>query len=82
MKLYSAIVVFLVLICASIVHAERMAISVDVANIRSGPGAKYDIIWKVEKLKLCSYPFFLFIYGKTVLNMGKNDIFGQSWPIL
>ncbi len=49
MKIYSAIVVFLVLICANLAHAERLAISVDVANVRSGPGAKYDIIWKVEK---------------------------------
>ena len=55
MKLYTAIIVFLVLICASLVHAERLAISVDVANVRSGPGAKYDIIWKVEKF----HPIFV-----------------------
>ena len=56
MKIYSAITVFLVLICASLAHAERLAILVDVANVRSGPGAEYDIIWKVEKY----HPIFVF----------------------
>ncbi len=29
--------------------AQRMAVSVPLANIRSGPGTGHDIIWKVEK---------------------------------
>jgi len=29
--------------------AERMAVSVKEASIRSGPGTNYDVIWKVEK---------------------------------
>lgn len=29
--------------------AERMAVVVNRANIRSGPGTNYDILWKVEK---------------------------------
>ena len=29
--------------------AERLTVSVSDANIRSGPGTKYDIIWKVNK---------------------------------
>ncbi len=29
--------------------ADRMAINVPLANIRSGPGTNYDILWKVEK---------------------------------
>jgi SH3-like domain-containing protein len=29
--------------------AERLAVSSPVANIRSGPGTKHDIIWKVEQ---------------------------------
>lgn len=29
--------------------AERMSVSVPVANIRSGPGTNYDILWKVEQ---------------------------------
>lgn len=28
---------------------ERLAVSVSVANIRSGPGQSYDILWKAEK---------------------------------
>ena len=28
---------------------ERLAVSVSTANIRSGPGTNYDIIWKVGK---------------------------------
>ena len=29
--------------------AERLSVSVPIANIRSGPGTKYDIIWNVEE---------------------------------
>ena len=29
--------------------AERFAISAPIANIRSGPGTNYDVIWKVEQ---------------------------------
>lgn len=29
--------------------AERLAISADIANIRSGPGSENDILWKAEK---------------------------------
>ncbi len=29
--------------------AERLTVAVDVANIRSGPGTKYDILWKIGK---------------------------------
>ncbi len=40
----------LVLAAASLAEAgERLAVSVPIANIRSGPGPKYDIIWNVEK---------------------------------
>ncbi len=55
MKVYSTLLVFLVLICANLAHAERLAISATVANVRSGPGTKYDIIWKVEKY----HPLFI-----------------------
>ena len=55
MRVYSIILVFLVLICANLAHAERLAISATVANVRSGPGTSYDIIWKVEKY----HPLFI-----------------------
>jgi len=29
--------------------AQRLTVAADVANIRSGPGTKYDILWKVGK---------------------------------
>lgn len=35
--------------------AERLAVMVPVANIRSGPGTAYDILWNVEKY----YPLFI-----------------------
>lgn len=28
---------------------ERMAVKADIANIRSGPGTKYELLWKIEK---------------------------------
>ena len=55
MKVYSTILVFLVFICANFAHAERLAISATVANVRSGPGTTFDIIWKVEKY----HPLFI-----------------------
>jgi len=41
-----SIVVFMGTACA---WAERLTVATSKANIRSGPGTKYDIIWKVEK---------------------------------
>ena len=32
-----------------IVSAERLTVSSPLANIRSGPGTKHDILWKVER---------------------------------
>lgn len=29
--------------------AERMSVSVPIANIRSGPGSNYEVLWNVEK---------------------------------
>jgi SH3-like domain-containing protein len=31
------------------IGAERLAVAVDTANIRSGPGANYEQLWQVEK---------------------------------
>ena len=31
------------------ISADRLTVTAPIANIRSGPGTKYDIIWKVEK---------------------------------
>jgi SH3-like domain-containing protein len=49
MKRYLILFVFLIFINAGAAMAERLAVVASVANIRSGPGSKYDILWKVEK---------------------------------
>lgn len=36
-------------LCTSIALAERMAITADIANIRSGPGTEHDILWQVYR---------------------------------
>ena len=47
---YSFILIaFFSLVGATAAWAERLAVAVPIANIRSGPGAKYDLLWKVEK---------------------------------
>ncbi len=38
-----------VCLTAGAARAERLAISVEVANIRSGPGTDYQALWRVEK---------------------------------
>ena len=46
----SIIILFLIMNLSNIAFAlERLAVSVSDANIRSGPGTNYDIIWKVNK---------------------------------
>ncbi len=39
----------LLLFCTSLAGAERMAVSSDTGNIRSGPGTKNSVMWQVEK---------------------------------
>ncbi len=39
----------LFLLWDSLVFAERLSVSASRANIRSGPGTKHDILWRVEK---------------------------------
>lgn len=43
-------IVFLGLICSTLaVAGQRLAVSVSVANIRSGPGQNYEVLWQTEK---------------------------------
>ena len=56
MRVNYAILVFLILLCAGLAQAERLAVSANVANVRSGPGAKHAVIWKIEKY----HPIFVF----------------------
>ena len=55
MKRYSILLVLIILFNAGTAMAERLTVVASVANIRSGPGSKYDILWKVEKY----YPIFV-----------------------
>lgn len=43
------ITAILVVVCSGTAAAQRLAVAVDVANIRSGPGTKFDILWKIGK---------------------------------
>jgi SH3-like domain-containing protein len=46
--LYGIVGAFLVS-TASLVWAERLMVSSKVANIRSGPGTKYETLWQIEQ---------------------------------
>jgi SH3-like domain-containing protein len=49
MKLRLAIIIGLCLFCVTPALAERLTVNSAIANIRSGPGTNYDILWNVEK---------------------------------
>ena len=49
MRVNTAILVCSMIFFAGLAHAERLAVSANVANVRSGPGTKYDVIWQIEK---------------------------------
>ncbi len=53
--LYLLIITILIVASSSVALAERMAVKSQIANIRSGPGTTYDVLWKVEKF----YPIFV-----------------------
>ena len=55
MKPYALVIASLIIFCSSVALAERLAVSVPVANIRSGPGTLYDVLWNAEKY----YPIFV-----------------------
>lgn len=41
--------VFAVLVLPAIGSAERLSVTSPVANIRSGPGTAYDVLWQIEQ---------------------------------
>jgi len=55
MKLYSFLITILFILFSNVALAERLSVSVSVANVHSGPGKNYDILWKVEKY----HPLFI-----------------------
>jgi SH3-like domain-containing protein len=42
-------ILLLILGFSATAFAERLAVSAPVANIRSGPGTRHNVLWKVEK---------------------------------
>jgi SH3-like domain-containing protein len=61
MKRCSLLFIFLTIFFCSTASAERLTVTVPLANIRSGPDTKTDILWKVEKY----YPIFVIKKTKT-----------------
>jgi SH3-like domain-containing protein len=49
LKYISAAVVLMTVITGQGIAAERLAVKAAVANLRSGPGSKYEVLWQVEK---------------------------------
>ena len=49
MRWLALLLSFILVFSGSVALAQRLAIKSNVANIRSGPGKKYDILWQVEK---------------------------------
>ncbi len=55
MKIFLAIITAFCIFFSTAALAERLTVASDIANIRSGPGTKHDIIWNVEK----HHPLFI-----------------------
>lgn len=49
MRRYISIITITLVFFSSVASAQRLAVIANVANIRSGPGTKYEILWQVEK---------------------------------
>lgn len=49
MRIYTIIITLFITLSSGVAMAERLAVSASVANIRSGPGTEYDVIWQVGK---------------------------------
>ena len=48
-KICSVAVAIILLFWVPYATAEPLTVNTNIANVRSGPGTKYDVIWKVEK---------------------------------
>jgi SH3-like domain-containing protein len=46
---FASISIVLLIVFSSAALAERLSVASSIANIRSGPGTGYDIMWKVAK---------------------------------
>jgi SH3-like domain-containing protein len=44
-----ALLALLLVMAPGVYAAERMSVKADIANIRSGPGRQYELLWQIEK---------------------------------
>ncbi|KPJ78510.1 MAG: hypothetical protein AMJ54_03275 [Deltaproteobacteria bacterium SG8_13] len=49
MKKKAFILTFVFVMFAAYVSAERLTVKAGIANVRSGPGTQYEILWKIEQ---------------------------------
>ena len=49
MKTKAWFLTFLFVVLAGQASAERLTVKASIANVRSGPGKQYEILWKVEQ---------------------------------
>ena len=49
MRFISFLTIVTILCTSGLAMAERLSVSSTIANIRSGPGTDYEILWKIEK---------------------------------
>jgi SH3-like domain-containing protein len=49
MRRFFIIAALLIMVGANSAAAERLSVSSPIANIRSGPGTTYDVLWQVQK---------------------------------
>ena len=49
MRIKTFILTVIFLLYAGAALAERLTVKAEIANVRSGPGKQYEILWKVEK---------------------------------
>ena len=43
------LIIVLILFGSGMASAKRLSVGVPTANVRSGPGAKYEVLWQIEK---------------------------------
>ncbi len=46
---WSALIIIMFCLPVSAFASQRLSITAKIANIRSGPGSKYEVLWQVEK---------------------------------
>ena len=48
-KIITAVLAGLLILSGSLFAQERLSVTAGIANMRSGPGTKYDVLWQVEQ---------------------------------